>query len=67
LQIYDCELEKVPEFGGFENYFKTYAIYRGKKSLDDEEDDEERLSGYFKVIITVVQCPTISHHNNGDG
>jgi len=39
----------VPEFGGLRDNFETFAVYRGKKSLDDEDDDASRLAGYFKV------------------
>ena len=43
-------MEDVEEFGGVHDNFETFALYRGKKSLDDEEDDANRLAGYFKVM-----------------
>jgi len=49
LQYYRQCLEEVDEFGGLRDNFQTFALSRGKKSLDDEEDDASRMVGYFKV------------------
>ena len=54
LQFYDCDLEDVAEFAGFEEYFETFPLFRGKKSLDDEDDEVARLSGYFKVLDCIA-------------
>jgi len=43
-------LEDAEEFGGLHDDFETFALYRGKKSMDDEEDDANRIAGYFKVM-----------------
>jgi len=51
LQYYRQCLEEVEEFGGLRDNFDTFALYRGKKSLDDEEDFANRLAGYFKVPV----------------
>ena len=47
-QIYQCELEQVPEFGNFREWLLTFDLYRGKKA-DDFSDDESRIVGKFKV------------------
>ena len=51
VQYYSAELELVQDFGSFTEYFETFSLYRGKKSMDDEDDDMNRLSGYFKVLL----------------
>ena len=48
FQIYQCELEQVPEFGNFREWLLTFDLYRGKKA-DDFSDDESRIVGKFKV------------------
>ena len=48
FQIYHKELEKVPEFKGFNDFIATFPLRRGKtKSKDDE--DEDATVGEFKV------------------
>ena len=49
LQIYDSELEKVREFGGFEDHFETFPLVRGRLADDDEDEDGSRIVGKFKV------------------
>jgi len=49
VQYYRQRLEDVEEFGGLHDHFETFTLYRGKKSLDDEDDDARRMAGYFKV------------------
>jgi hypothetical protein len=63
LQYYDCELSEVEDFEGFEEYFETFPLYRGKKTVendDDDADNDSRLAGYFKVLLvfTIVECRT---------
>ena len=47
-QIYDRELESVKEFESFAEWLHTFNLLRGKKTTD-EEDDDSRLVGKFKV------------------
>ena len=47
MQVYPCELEKVPEFSECSEWVETYDLYKGK-SLDDDEPDSHRLSAKFK-------------------
>ena len=47
-QIYDRELEAVPEFNGFFDWLHTFPLLRGKKTSDDELDDARQV-GKFKV------------------
>lgn len=47
-KIYDHELEAAREFEGFAEWLHTFNLLRGKKSYD-EEDDDSRLVGKFKV------------------
>ena len=55
LQYYRHTLED--EYGGLRDNFETFTLYRGKKSLDDEDDDANRLAGYFKVKL----CDFVMH------
>ena len=47
------ELEELEEFGGLLDFMKTFNLLRGKKT-DDEDDEERRYSGNFKVIFSVL-------------
>jgi len=58
LQYYSYCLEDVEEFHGLHDFFETFRLYRGKKSMDDEDDDANRMAGYFKV------CIVAAHSNN---
>lgn len=51
FKIYDKELEAFPEFNGFAEWLHTFSLYRGKKS-NDEEDEDNRVVGKFKVQTT---------------
>jgi len=55
LQYYGQCLEDVEEYGGLHDNFQTFTLYRGKKSLDDEEDEASRMAGYFKVPRCIWQ------------
>lgn len=46
LQLYNKELES--EFGSFDDWVKTYELFRGKAS-EEEGSNEERFVGKFKV------------------
>ncbi|XP_056148135.1 myoferlin [Lampris incognitus] len=50
LQVYDCDLEEVPEFQGLSDFCSTFKLQRGK--TEDEEDDPSvvgEFKGSFKV------------------
>lgn len=49
FKIYHKELEKVPEFRGFNDFIATFPLYRGKSKSKDDEDDDSCV-GEFKVI-----------------
>lgn len=36
-QVYDCELENVPEFKGLTDFCNTYKLLRGKNENGDED------------------------------
>lgn len=46
FQVYNCELEDVPEFQGLADFCSTFKLQRGKTE-DDEEDPT--VVGEFKV------------------
>lgn len=46
LQLYNKELEA--EFGTFDDWVKTYELFRGKAN-EEEGATEERFIGKFKV------------------
>jgi len=56
LQYFNRCLEEVEEFSGLHDNFETFTLYRGKKSLNDEDDEASRMAGYFKV--TCYDCVT---------
>lgn len=47
-QIYSTELENQPQFSGFQDRFKTFELYKGKKT-GDPFCDEDNYAGKFKV------------------
>ena len=49
FQIYNSELEEVPEFLGLTDFCSTFKLQRGK--CEDEEDDPT-VVGEFKVKRT---------------
>ena len=49
FKIYHKELEKVPEFRGFNDFIATFPLYRGKTKSKDDEDDDGNV-GEFKVM-----------------
>jgi len=51
-------LEAVKEFEGFAEWLHTFNFYRGKK-IADEEDEESRLVGKFKVTDLDKYCVTL--------
>ena len=55
FQIFDSALEDVEEFGGFGDFMCSFNLLRGKKT-EDEDDEERRFSGKFKVWFTLHFC-----------
>ncbi|KAL9983681.1 hypothetical protein ACROYT_G005897 [Oculina patagonica] len=57
LKVYHKELEKVPEFKGFNDFIATFPLRRGKtkSSKDDEEDDG--IVGEFKGAFRIYPIP----------
>lgn len=58
FQYYPVELENVPEYGGFKKWFQMFKLYRGKK-VDDDEEDSNRLSGLFKVLVLCLDMTAV--------
>uniref|UniRef100_A0A8D8QAC2 Otoferlin n=1 Tax=Cacopsylla melanoneura TaxID=428564 RepID=A0A8D8QAC2_9HEMI len=56
MKIYTSELENQPEFNGFREWLLPFDLYRGKKTGDEEEDDN-RVVGTFKGSIKVYKWP----------
>lgn len=54
------ELEKVPEFGGFQELLHTFDLLKGKKT-NDEEEDSARISGKFKVLLHLILYAFYTH------
>lgn len=47
FKVYDCELEKVPEFNSLTDFCDTFKLYRGKS----EDSDDPSVVGEFKVNV----------------
>ena len=50
-QIFDSELENLPEYNGFNDWLHSFPLYRGKKTSEDDDDDH-RIVGKFKVLLS---------------
>lgn len=46
FQVYDCELETVPEFKGLTDFCNTFKLQRGK---NENGDEDPTVVGEFKV------------------
>ncbi|XP_069477691.1 fer-1-like protein 6 [Ambystoma mexicanum] len=55
LQIYDGELEG--EFRKFEDWVKTFELFRGKANDDDNSVFDERVVGKFKGCFSIYKSP----------
>ncbi|XP_041427025.1 myoferlin-like [Xenopus laevis] len=53
LKVYDCELERVPEFLGLTDFCQTFKLYTGKATYDDEPT----VAGEFKGSFCMYQIP----------
>nr|XP_060467247.1 fer-1-like protein 6 isoform X1 [Panthera onca] len=58
LQIYDGDLES--EFNHFEDWVKTFELFRGKSTEDDHGLDGDRVIGKFKGSFCIYKSPTDS-------
>ncbi|XP_027862277.1 myoferlin [Xiphophorus couchianus] len=54
LQVYDTELEEIPEFQGLTDFCSTFKLYRGK--TEDEEEDPS-VVGEFKGSFRIYPLP----------
>ncbi|XP_075406693.1 fer-1-like protein 6 [Tenrec ecaudatus] len=64
LQIYDGDLES--EFNNFEDWVKTFELFRGKSSEDDHGPDGDRVIGKFKGSFCIYKSPEDSNaEDNG--
>uniref|UniRef100_A0A669Q0X6 Myoferlin n=1 Tax=Phasianus colchicus TaxID=9054 RepID=A0A669Q0X6_PHACC len=53
LKVYDCELEKVPEFNNLTDFCDTFKLYRGKA----EDSDDPSVVGEFKGSFKIYALP----------
>ncbi|KAK2580950.1 hypothetical protein KPH14_006016 [Odynerus spinipes] len=56
LEIYAEELEKQPEFDGFQDRLSTFELWKGKRT-ENLENDAHGLAGKFKGHISVYRWP----------
>jgi len=52
LQVYETELEKVPEFKKFRDFCQSFKLTRGKNA----DELETSLAGEFKVLHSLSAC-----------
>uniref|UniRef100_G3VT64 Fer-1 like family member 6 n=1 Tax=Sarcophilus harrisii TaxID=9305 RepID=G3VT64_SARHA len=55
LKIYDGDLES--EFNNFEDWVKTFELFRGKSMEDDHNIDGDRVIGKFKGSFCIYKSP----------
>ncbi|XP_033011708.1 fer-1-like protein 6 [Lacerta agilis] len=55
LEIYDGDLES--EFNNFEDWVKTFELFRGKSTDEDHSDYEDRIIGKFKGCFCIYKSP----------
>ncbi|XP_007488356.2 fer-1-like protein 6 [Monodelphis domestica] len=55
LKIYDGDLEN--EFNNFEDWVKTFELFRGKSMEDDHSIDGDRVIGKFKGSFCIYKSP----------
>lgn len=49
FQVYDCDLENVPEFKGLTDFCDTFKLQRGK---NEDGDEDPTVVGELKVVLT---------------
>ena len=54
-KIYEGDLES--EFNNFEDWVKTFELFRGKSTDEDNSVYEERIIGKFKVLLETYYIP----------
>ncbi|XP_070555330.1 otoferlin-like isoform X1 [Ptychodera flava] len=57
FKIYPYELEKVPDFHGFNEWLHNFDLYRGKNTSDSEDDGRNRLVGSFRGSLALYTLP----------
>ncbi|KAH0617451.1 hypothetical protein JD844_015698 [Phrynosoma platyrhinos] len=55
MEIYDGDLES--EFNNFEDWVKTFELFRGKSTDEDHSNYEERIIGKFKGCFCIYKSP----------
>ncbi|XP_011601595.2 myoferlin isoform X1 [Takifugu rubripes] len=55
LQVYETELEDVPEFDGLTDFCRTFKLQRGKTEENDEDDPS--VVGEFKGSFKIYPLP----------
>ncbi|KAM7075418.1 fer-1-like protein 6 isoform 1-T1 [Molossus nigricans] len=55
MKIYDGDLES--EFNSFEDWVKTFELFRGKSTEDDHGLDGDRVIGKFKGSFCIYKSP----------
>uniref|UniRef100_A0A6I8RJL7 C2 domain-containing protein n=1 Tax=Xenopus tropicalis TaxID=8364 RepID=A0A6I8RJL7_XENTR len=53
LMVYNCELERVPEFLGLTDFCQTFTLHTGKA----KHDEEPMVAGEFKGSFCIYQLP----------
>ncbi|XP_013363386.1 PREDICTED: fer-1-like protein 6 isoform X2 [Chinchilla lanigera] len=59
LKIFDGDLES--EFNNFEDWVKTFELFRGKSTEDDHSLDGDRVIGKFKGSFCIYKSPEESN------
>uniref|UniRef100_A0A6I8S929 C2 domain-containing protein n=1 Tax=Xenopus tropicalis TaxID=8364 RepID=A0A6I8S929_XENTR len=49
LMVYNCELERVPDFLGLTDFCQTFKLYTGKAKHDEEPTVAEEFKGSFCI------------------
>lgn len=63
LKVYDGDLES--EFNNFEDWVKTFELFRGKSMEDDQGLDGDRVIGKFKGSFCIYKIPEDSSTEDG--
>ncbi|CAH1244828.1 DYSF [Branchiostoma lanceolatum] len=58
LEVYDCELEKVPAFQGLTDFVQLYPLERGRESYEDDGGTAGQFKGSIKL------CPVIGKNKD---